>query len=286
MTSREGGFFAATYTHAIMRHLPSTFAEHALRMDASQQVDAACASQQLQAYTEALERCGVRVVTLPADDQYPDCVFVEDTAVVLGQRACLTRPGHPSRRGEVAAMKQALEALGVPLTELDDPEARLDGGDVIFTGQEILVGQSKRSNHAAVESLRRAFPEYPVTPVPVEGTLHLKNVATLAEEGVLVISSSPLGQKVMECIQSTAHGRYRFLQVDNDVSTNVICINGCVIMKSEQEIGAKDYKSLAQGLSVPVIAVQFDEFYKADGCLTCCCLLLTVPSGSCSPVIA
>jgi N-dimethylarginine dimethylaminohydrolase len=39
-----------------------------------------------------------------------------------------------------------------------DPSVKLDGGDVLFTGREILVGLSSRTNLAGVEAVRAAFP--------------------------------------------------------------------------------------------------------------------------------
>jgi len=35
---------------------------------------------------------------------------------------------------------------------------KLDGGDVLFTGREILVGLSSRTNQAGVEAVEAAFP--------------------------------------------------------------------------------------------------------------------------------
>jgi N-dimethylarginine dimethylaminohydrolase len=39
-----------------------------------------------------------------------------------------------------------------------DPSVKLDGGDVLFTGREILVGLSSRTNQAGVEAVEAAFP--------------------------------------------------------------------------------------------------------------------------------
>ena len=50
-------------------------------------IDAAAAAAQHRGYCAALEACGARVVTLPAVDELPDGVFVEDTAVVLDEFA-------------------------------------------------------------------------------------------------------------------------------------------------------------------------------------------------------
>ena len=54
-------------------------------------------------------------------------------------------PGHGNRRGENGAMKRMMEKLGLRTVEMEDP-GRLDGGDVLFTGKEFFVGQSKRTN--------------------------------------------------------------------------------------------------------------------------------------------
>ena len=41
---------------------------------------------------------------LAADEDYPDSVFIEDTAVLSEKVAVITRPGAPSRRGEERAV--------------------------------------------------------------------------------------------------------------------------------------------------------------------------------------
>ncbi len=42
-------------------------------------------------------------------------------------------------------MKKMMEHLGLKIVEMVEP-GRLDGGDVLFTGREFFVGQSKRTN--------------------------------------------------------------------------------------------------------------------------------------------
>ncbi len=59
-------------------------------------------------YCAALEQCGLTLTRLETDLRYPDSTFVEDTAILTGQCAIVTRPGAPSRAGEVAAMRESL----------------------------------------------------------------------------------------------------------------------------------------------------------------------------------
>lgn len=89
------------YTHAVVRGIPASLAREALRSSQSE-VDLAKAQKEHEAYVEVLRtRLGLEVVELPADESLPDCVFVEDAAVVCGDTALITRPGAESRRREV-----------------------------------------------------------------------------------------------------------------------------------------------------------------------------------------
>lgn len=57
--------------------------------------------RQHEMYVQCLRDAGLDVIELPADEKQPDCVFVEDTAVVCNGAALLCRPGVQSRRDEV-----------------------------------------------------------------------------------------------------------------------------------------------------------------------------------------
>ena len=92
------------YTHAVVRGIPASLARDALRSSQSE-VDVAKARTEHEAYAEVLRtRLGLEVVELPADESLPDCVFVEDAAVVCGDTALVTRPGAESRRREVGTV--------------------------------------------------------------------------------------------------------------------------------------------------------------------------------------
>lgn len=61
--------------------------------------------------------------------------------------------------------------LDLPLAEIADQNARLDGGDVLFTGREFFVGLSKWTNEAGARAVASAFPEYPCVPIKVRHKL-------------------------------------------------------------------------------------------------------------------
>lgn len=89
------------FTHAVVRAIPSSLAKEALRMNVLD-VDLVKAQREHEVYVGVLKhKLGLQVIELPADESLPDCVFVEDVAVVCGDTALITRPGAESRRKEV-----------------------------------------------------------------------------------------------------------------------------------------------------------------------------------------
>ena len=85
------------YTHAIVSGIPSSLPGSALRL-APSEVDLDAARHQHAGYVAALRSLGLEVLTLEPEEDTPDCVFVEDAAVVANGKAFITRPGDNSMR--------------------------------------------------------------------------------------------------------------------------------------------------------------------------------------------
>jgi dimethylargininase len=137
------------------------------------------AARQHQAYEQAIADAGLELVRLPELEEHPDSVFVEDTAILLGEHAVITRPGAPSRRAEADS---TAEALASHFTVHRLRRGRLDGGDVLRIGRTVYVGQSRRTDCAGIVALANTAAPlgFEVVPVPHERCLHLKTGATYA----------------------------------------------------------------------------------------------------------
>src|SRR5260370_8766726 len=61
-------------------------------------IDLATAQEQHHAYEELLGKLGARVISLPAEPDLPDSMFVEDPAVVLDELAVILPPGTETPR--------------------------------------------------------------------------------------------------------------------------------------------------------------------------------------------
>ena len=91
---------AYRYTHAIVCRLSDSFEKNAVGTTGV--INMPLARQQHAMYVSTLRLLGLDVIELPPDEALPDCVFVEDTAIVVNGTALITRPGHPNRQKEVS----------------------------------------------------------------------------------------------------------------------------------------------------------------------------------------
>ncbi|KPQ13580.1 MAG: dimethylargininase [Rhodobacteraceae bacterium HLUCCO18] len=150
MSGRAERGRSVSFTHALCR-APSSSIVEGLRAEDRGAPDADVFRAEHAAYVAGLEAAGVAVTVLDPLEAFPDSVFVEDPALVLDGVAIVLRPGAPSRAGEAAALRPALERHcdGV----LDLGRGLVDGGDILCTDDRVLVGLSAGTDRDGVEAL-------------------------------------------------------------------------------------------------------------------------------------
>ncbi len=226
-------------------------------------VDAERAAEQHAAYRAALAAAGWDVVDVEPADDFPDAAFVEDAAVFLGDRAVLTHPGDPSRRGEVETVAAALDRLGVPAAPL--AEGTLDGGDVIRTGDRLFVGQSTRTDAAGARALGAAAAEVGIqtAKVPVGGCLHLKTGATALPDGAILADTG--------CIEPTAFGPLEVVPAPEPLGANVLLLGGDRVLAPAS---SPRTAALLSDRGHDVQTTDISEFEAVEAGLTCLSILL------------
>lgn len=144
-----------TYKRAIVGSLSRSVIDKSLKLSQPKEpIDYDKIIEQHNNYVNQLEMVlPGQVHRIPSDPQYPDQIFVEDPAVAAGGQVVLTKMAPETRKDEKGPMMNKLEELGVPYTELQDRSSSLDGGDVIFTGREFLIGLSSRTNQVKYYSM-------------------------------------------------------------------------------------------------------------------------------------
>ncbi len=224
-------------------------------------VDVARAIEQHAAYEAALAAAGLDVRRLPALDEFPDGIFVEDTALLLGEHAVILRPGAASRVGETESTGAGLVGhftihwLGA---------GHVDGGDVLRIGPTLYVGISTRTDLAGISALDALVAPlgYRVVPVPVAGGLHLKSAATCVN-GLLVhnpawtVAAHFAGVEALAVPTGEAWG-------------------GNVLLAGDTLLTAADSPRTAEALAArgfEVVALDISEMRKADAALTCMSLI-------------
>lgn len=214
-------------------------------------------------YEAALTDLRCELLSLPAEPDLPDSVFVEDAAVVLDELAVITRPGADSRRPETASIARALAPYR-KLARIETP-GTLDGGDVLQIDRHLYVGASSRSNHDGIEQLRShvAPHGYQVTAVPVNGCLHLKSGVSLVAPGTVLINP--------QWVPADAFGEVSPIEIDptEPMAANALLVSGTVIYPAEFTRTRRRLEE--HGLIVR--AVPAGELGKAEGGVTCCSLV-------------
>lgn len=222
------------------------------------------ARAQHEGYCSALRALGLEIILLPEEPDLPDSVFVEDTAIVLNEVAVMTNPGADSRRPEVESVARALKKYR-QLIWITSP-ATLDGGDVLVVGRKIFVGQTLRSNSAAVEQLQEMLHPfgYEVHGIPVTNCLHLKSAVTQVSEDTLLINPNWVEKSFFE--------GFKFIEVDpsEPCAANALAVDGILIYPSAF---ARTRKRL-ETAGMPILPVDADELAKAEGAVTCCSLII------------
>lgn len=248
------------FSHALARHPAPTLAA-GLTSQTAAAPDHAHTRAQYQAYLAALQDCGLQVQALPADERFPDGHYIEDTAVIWKGLAFICRPT-AERAAEAESVAQCFD--GRRVVRLQDPQARIEGGDVLFcAGGRVLIGLSGRTNQAGAEALRGALLDEDaalhVELVPFEGVLHLKTGLTELAPGLLLHNPALKTDHQPDFAQVVA------LPPEQGYAANVLPVNGRVLIAAGYPAAAE----LAARYYSEVIALQMDQFALMDGGLTC-----------------
>ena len=226
-------------------------------------IDAARAREQHAAYERALAAAGCRVERIAAGDDLPDSVFIEDTAVVLDEIAIVTRPGAPSRRGEVAAVADILRQYR-DVAAIEEP-GTLDGGDVLVVGRRLFAGRSTRTNDSGIEQLRAAAARhgYTTEAVDVRGCLHLKSAVTVVDDDALLVNPDWIPTRVFD--------EFNCVAVDpaEPLAANALRVESRIVYP--ESFPATCDRLERYGFSVQRVDVS--ELQKAEGAVTCCSLV-------------
>jgi dimethylargininase len=219
-------------------------------------VDVALAREQHASYVGALAGAGWDLITVPPADDCPDAVFIEDTVIVVDDLAVITRPGAPVRRPEIAAVAEAVRALGLRLESIVEP-GTLDGGDVLQIGQTVYVGLGGRTNTEGIAQLADllAIVGRTTVTVPLAEVLHLKSAVTALPDGTVLACGDLVDVDAFPKVQ----------RVPEEAGAHVVLLGGTDVLIAAS---APRTAELLTTLGWNPIVVDITEYERLEGCVT------------------
>ena len=291
---------AARRLHVILRKVSPAIERCELTCISREPISLGVCQDQHAAYTSLFtvlrdeEGFNITVDELQALPDFPDSVFVEDTAILFPECAIVSNPGAASRRGEVEAIIEPLARVFAndKLHRVTSP-ALVDGGDVLVAGKFVFIGQSTRTNAAAVEQMQAVLKPHGYTCVPcvVRECLHLKSAVSLLTSTTVLINPNWIDADVF-----TSRGIGVVVVPDPINEPNAANVLSFRVEKSASEarrvvVVPVHYPLLLDFLSqyfalhpvdqdavVALRSVPASELAKAEGAPTCCSLLALLSS--------
>jgi len=248
---------------ALIRPVPASF-DRAVVHEGRPKIDVGLARAQHDVYRRHLEEAGHTIEVVPADEAQPDCVFIEDTAVIVGEVAVIARPGEVSRRGETSPVARAL-ASRFATAEITEP-GTLDGGDVFIMGDILYVGRSARTTSDGIDQLRAiAFHQgLGVVTIGVREVLHLESAVLPINEETVVVTPRAVDEERLDglhIIYENATERHRFSALALGERRVLVTANAPATADMVARSGHE------------VVAVDVSQIQAADGGLTCMSIL-------------
>lgn len=243
--------------YAVVRPVPNSYGR-CVRTRV-EKIDVALARRQHAEYCETLRKLGLKLVWIDSDDTLPDSCFVEDTAVIFGERAVICNMSVESRVNEVTEVAKMMEKLKD--TCYIKPPATIDGGDVLKIEDTVFVGLSARTNVQAVQQLRKILEDsnFKMVPVKLCNVLHLKSACTHLGKKHVIISKGFFDTDILRDFRKIVVPR------GEEYAADCLSINGTILMAK----GYPKTKKLIEREGFLVKELEMSEFRKGEGALTC-----------------
>lgn len=253
---------AVSARYAVVRSVPDSY-DHCVRTNV-EEINIELAKIQHAEYCKILQKLGLSLIWVEGDNALPDSCFVEDTAVILGEKAVICRMSVESRIREVAAVAKVLEKLK-QIHYIRSPAA-IDGGDVLKIEDRVFIGLSARTNERAVDQIKEILEDsnLEVIPLRISRVLHLKSACTYLGNNYVILSKGCFDDGVLSGLNKIV------VPKGEEYAADCLAVNGTVLMSK----GYPRTRTLIEREGLPVEELDMSEFRKGDGALTCLSIIL------------
>jgi dimethylargininase len=246
--------------HALVRPPGKSFKGCISSHPAHHSVDHSLALDQHAEYCNTLTELGLELIPLAPDHEHPDSCFVEDTAILRGNKAFITRMARDSRRGEECDIVEVLEEY-MRIKRAFAP-ATIEGGDVIHLPDKLITGVTQRTNILGVDQMVEWL-EVESDLIEDESIIHLKSHVTYLGRNTIIVTPAYCDHSVLSDFERVV------VPEDEQYAANTLAIDDVVLMPADFE---KSIKAVEER-GFTVIPMKMSEFEKCEGALTCLSLI-------------
>jgi N-dimethylarginine dimethylaminohydrolase len=237
---------------------------------AEENIDKALAVKQHAVFVQALKSCGIEVILLPHQEEYPEQVFTRDIGFTLGEKLFVSHMGSGIRQGEDNILIRWLREHDYPFHNLNQDS--IEGGDIIIDMDTVYIGVSGRTSTNAVYNLKEWLPEFEVIPIPIRRSyLHLDCVFNILSSTEALVFSPALQHKELVLLSE----RYELIEVNKSeqfkMGTNVLSVGNKIVFSLPIN---KEVNKQLSNRGYEVIEVDISEIIKSGGSFRCCTLPL------------
>lgn len=225
------------------------------------QVNIEKARAQHREYCEVLRDLGLELIVLDPEESLPDACFVEDTAIVRGDRAFIGRMAVAQRRGEESGVSRLLSDYTRVGTA--QAPATIEGGDVIHLPDYFLVGIGQRTNREGVRQLSE-FLRVRTETLEDPRIFHLKSDVTYLGSDTVLTTTRFAEHEALQDF------RRLLVPKGEEYAANTLTVAGRILMSSRH----KKTIDLVRGAGFRPLPIDLSEFEKCDGAITCLSILL------------
>ena len=249
------------FSHALCRRPGRSVVLGLRASDSGEDPDPDAFAEEHNAYVAALRQAGLAVTVLGPLDAFPDSVFVEDVALCVAGVGIILRPGATSRFGERETVREALSSALAEVIDLDT-DGFVDGGDILITEHEVIVGESARTDVKGASALASTLSDFGIP---------LRRVRTPPEILHFKTACGLLDAETVFCTRALAEtgcfAGYRLIEcpIGEEAAANLVRINDVVLLSE----GHPRTSRLLEAEGSTVAAVPTTQAAKLDGGLSC-----------------
>jgi dimethylargininase len=248
--------------YVLVRPVPDSY-DRCVRTN-TEKINVDLAKAQHAEYCRTLQNLGFELIWIRGDNNLPDSCFVEDTAAIFEDKAVICNMKVKSRAEEAIEVAKALQKL--KKINYVEPPATIDGGDVLKTKDNVIVGLSTRTNRKAIDQLRKILhgTNFRVSSVKLHGVLHLKSACTYLGDNCVIYSEGHFDARILRDYETITVPR------NEEYAADCLALGKTVLMAK----GYPKTKGRIEDRGFSVRELDVSEFRKGEGALTCLSIIL------------